>query len=389
MKLGLESIRSLLSALGDPQRNYPKIQVAGTNGKGSVCGFVDSICRAAGVHVGLFTSPHLVAITERVRIDGEDINEDDFALLATQVREVAEQLVASGKLASAPTFFEQITALALLAFADSKIEIAILETGLGGRLDATTAANAEICAITRVDLDHQQYLGDTIKEIAAEKAAIIHEGSRVVIGEQGHEAMKVLLDRCRKLAIEPLLAEGSPDMSLGLKGQHQTENAAIAISLANELRAFTPISDRDIARGLAAARHPGRLEYQGRYLFDGAHNPGGAKALRAFLDEFERRPITLVFGAMEDKPVGEILGLLIPPAAKIVFTEPSNERAVSYQTLLDAKPSGMSNEKTFVTDSVEKAIHIANTITPEDGLILVTSSLYIVGEVKRLHASQI
>src|SRR5687768_14098138 len=203
MKLGLENITALLAALGDPQSKYKKVQVAGTNGKGSVCAFLDSICREAGIRTGLYTSPHLVSITERVKIEGVDIAEDEFARLATHVRDTAEMLVAGAKLSYTPTYFEQVTAIALLAFAERNIELAILETGLGGRYDAVTAANAEIAAITQVDLDHQEYLGETIEEIAAEKAAIIHAGSRVVALHQKPSVERVITGRCREVGVEP------------------------------------------------------------------------------------------------------------------------------------------------------------------------------------------
>src|SRR5687768_13669167 len=206
MKLGLDNIRRLLAALGDPQREYLKVQVAGTNGKGSVCAFLDSICNAAHMRVGTYTSPHLESITERVRIAGVDISEEEFAGLATRIRGVSESLIASGELETVPTFFEQVTAIALVAFAEAKVELAILETGLGGRLDATTAANAEIAAITRIDLDHQQYLGETIEEIAAEKAAVIRRGTKVAIGAQDREAMDVILEHCAAAGVEPRLS---------------------------------------------------------------------------------------------------------------------------------------------------------------------------------------
>jgi dihydrofolate synthase/folylpolyglutamate synthase len=409
MKLGLESVSTLLKALGDPQNNYLKVQVAGTNGKGSVCAFLDSICRTAGIKVGLYTSPHLVSITERVRINGEDISREEFARLSTRVRMTLERLVASGGLPSIPTFFEQVTAIALLAFAEVGVQVAILETGLGGRLDATTAANAEICAITRIDLDHQQYLGETIEEIAAEKAAIIHAGSHVVIGEQEKAAMTVILDRCREVGVVPITGCGSfrwmgdldkePttisfetkrrqywDTGLGLRGEHQVENACTSIILAEMVSQAlgVDIPEEAIKRGLEAARHPGRLEYQDSFLFDGAHNLSGAKALAAYLDEFASQPITLLFAAMEDKPVSEMLALLVPRVERIVFTESSNERSLSYHDLLNGLPAGMSREKVFVTDSVDKAIAIAETVSPEGGTILVTGSLYLVGEVKKL-----
>lgn len=388
MKLGLESIRTLLTALGDPQNNYLKVQVAGTNGKGSVCAFLDSICRTAGINTGLYTSPHLVSITERIRLNGDDISGEKFATLSTHVRETSERLVAADALPAIPTFFEQVTAIALLAFAEARVELAMLETGLGGRLDATTAANAEIAAITRIDLDHQQYLGNTIEEIAAEKAAIIHSGSSVVIGEQLPEALEVLLERGRDVEVEPIIAGGNAIVMagtrLGLRGQHQKENAEIAVALAQALQGPFVITEQNIAEGLANAHHPGRLEYQGKYLFDGAHNLGGAKALAAYLNEFDQRPITLLFGAMNDKPVDEILKVIVGRAERIVLTQLSNDRSYAYDDLLEAMPLDTTKEKTFVTDTVKDAIDIAQSTTPGDGIILVTGSLYLVGEVKKL-----
>ncbi len=203
MKLGLENITALLAALGNPHNNYLKVQVAGTNGKGSVCAFLDSICVHAGIRTGVFTSPHLVSITERIRIGGEDISETDFAKYASQVRETSEWLVSDGKLERLPTYFEQVTAIALVALAEAGVELAILETGLGGRFDATTAASAEIAVLTRIDLDHQEYLGDTIEKIAAEKAAIVREDSSVVIGRQSEVPLRVILDRCAEIHVTP------------------------------------------------------------------------------------------------------------------------------------------------------------------------------------------
>ena len=414
MKLGLDNIRKLLAALGNPENNYLKVQVAGTNGKGSVCAFLDSICVTAGIRTGTFTSPHLVSITERVRVNGVDISEDDFAQHATFVRETAENLLEKGGLEYRPTFFEQVTAIALVAFADAKVELAILETGLGGRLDATTAANAEIAAITRIDLDHQEYLGNTVEEIAAEKAAIIQTFSRVVIGEQQPEAMKVLLDHCVNVGVVPLTScephvwafDTSKhssvvefrtnrhvywDSSLGLAGKHQIENACIAVMIAERLRedfAF-PLDEEVVWIGLENARHPGRLEYQGRYLFDGAHNVGGAKALRNFLDEFETRPITIIFGAMKDKDVGEIIEILQSKAEYLILTRPENERAFSAVELESYVTQTFERERVFSTPTVADALATADKITDDAGIILVTGSLYLIGEAKRILQYQI
>ena len=395
MKLGLDNIRKLLGALGNPQNKYLKVQVAGTNGKGSVCAFLDSICNTAGIRTGTFTSPHLVLITERIRINGRDINEEDFAKHADLVRNTAESLLEKGDLKYRPTFFEQITAIALVAFADANVELAILETGLGGRLDATTAANAEIAAITRIDLDHQEYLGEMIEEIAAEKAAIIRDDTKfVVIGEQRDEALSLIEDRVRTARFSGLqIRVGKTslikDAPLGLKGKHQYENASIAVAVAEELKSYFTISDADINGGLENARHPGRIEYQGRYLFDGAHNTGGAKALTAYLDEFEKRQITLVFGAMRGKDVAALTQLLFPRCARIVLTQPENSRALTYQDLLAVLPEDFKKQNVFICDRVSNAIDIAETVTPDDSIILVTGSLYLVGEVKKILQSQI
>ncbi|HKP84306.1 MAG TPA: Mur ligase family protein, partial [Pyrinomonadaceae bacterium] len=246
IKLGLRNTELLLNALDNPERAFPSVQIAGTNGKGSTAAMLDSICRAAGIKCGLYTSPHLVSITERIRISGIDITRKDFAACATTVRDVSQQLEAL------PTFFEQLTAIALLAFRNAGIELAILETGLGGRLDSTTAANASIVAITQIAMDHEEYLGHTLESIAAEKAAIIRRGVNAVIARQEPAALKVLLKRCEETGVTPVLEKGVHSVTgntadgrfrvtfdtgadhydgvlLGLRGRHQIDNAAVAI----------------------------------------------------------------------------------------------------------------------------------------------------------------
>lgn len=409
MKLGLDNITKLLKALGGPQNSYLKVQVAGTNGKGSVCAFLDSICREAGIRTGLYTSPHLISMTERIKINGAEIGEAEFARIAGRVRKTAEEMLQTGDVSYIPTFFEQMTAIGLVAFAEAGVEAAILETGLGGRFDATTAARAELAAITRVDLDHQGYLGDTLEKIAAEKGAIIRPDSLAVIGAQ-HASVKAVLDeQCRRVGVipqtdcrasvgasEPKLKSRSAEFTtanavykineLGLAGKHQAENACIAVMAAERLRydLGLPIDDDAVVRGLERARHPGRLEYQGRFLFDGAHNAGGAEALRTFLDENERRPITLIFGAMSDKSIEEILTLLAPAASSVVLTEAMNSRSAAYADLLEYLPPTLSKERVFATDNAEKALTIAAEVTPADGIMVVTGSLYLVGEIKKL-----
>src|SRR5437763_636558 len=203
IKLGLKNTETLLEALGNPHKNFPSVQIAGTNGKGSTAAFLDSICRAAGIRTGLFTSPHLISLTERIRVDSKPILETQFARLTGIVRAVAEQLVARGELQTLPTFFEHVTATALLAFARGHAELAILETGLGGRLDSTTAARADVVAITPVAMDHEEYLGHAIEEVAAEKAAIIRVGVTPIVAPQYEGAFNVILARCEALGLEP------------------------------------------------------------------------------------------------------------------------------------------------------------------------------------------
>src|SRR5205085_3029186 len=354
MKLGLANVERLLAALDQPHRDFPAVQLAGTNGKGSTAALLDAITRAAGIRTGLYTSPHLVSITERIRLDGEEIAPADFARSATRVRAAAEAL--HEETGARPTFFEQVTAIALVAFRAAQVQLALLETGLGGRLDATTSARAETVALTPIALDHQAYLGDTLTEIAAEKAAIIRGGTSVVVAPQAPAVRTIIRARCRACNVTPRFADKEvrvrdatadgrlratfqttqdvyADVRLALRGRHQLTNAAVAIALAETLRARGfPIPRAAIIEGLQTAVHAGRLELRTgtpAILFDGAHNPAGAQSLRAYLDEFVHVPITLVFGAMSDKELGRISAALCPVAAHVILTQPTTPRAAA------------------------------------------------------------
>lgn len=387
MKLGLENIRKLLNALGNPQNNFPKVQVAGTNGKGSTCVFLDSICREAGVKTGLYTSPHLISITERIKINGVEISESDFARHASEVREIAES-----EFDTPPTFFEQVTAIALRAFVEAEIELAILETGLGGRLDATTAANSEIAAITPVDFDHQQYLGETLAEIAAEKAAIIHSGSKVVIAPQKPEAQKVIMERCAEFGIRPVFSASELPAGVRLKmtGRHQRVNAALAMSVAKLLQETDPrITGEAIFTGLEKAAHRGRLEYVDGVLLDGAHNLAGAGALAAFFDEFITRPVTLIFGAMNDKNISGIAQMLFPRAKILILTAANNSRSATPEDLLKLVPESFPKHNVFTAQNVIEAFDTVKKLTHKDSVICVTGSLYLVGEALKLLQNRI
>jgi dihydrofolate synthase/folylpolyglutamate synthase len=392
IKLGLTNTETLLNALGNPHHNFPAVQIAGTNGKGSTAVFLDSICRTAGIRTGLFTSPHLISITERIKIDGRPISENDFAQLTNEVRTTAEQLVLSGKLETLPTFFEHVTAIALLAFREARIELAILETGLGGRLDSTTAAQAEVVAITQIAIDHEEYLGRTIEEIAAEKAAIIRPGVTAVIAPQASEPARVISRRGQEVDVTPRFVEPrtalDDDVQLGLRGRHQRDNAAVAIALAEALRERGFVILREaIIKGLKRATHPGRLElWEGKppILFDGAHNPASARALKTYLDEFVQQPITMIFAAMRDKPLSEMAAILFPNADKLILTEIDNPRAASIAELLDAMPNHFDRARILYAADVDEALQLARTITSANGLVCVTGSLYLIGAAQQV-----
>jgi len=409
MKLGLKTTELLLAALENPQSYFPAVQIAGTNGKGSTAVVLDSICRAARIKTGLFTSPHLVSPTERIKIAGQDLSEPVFADLATTVRETADNLIATNQLTAPPTFFEQITAIALLAFRQKKIELAILETGLGGRLDSTSVAGAQTIALTPIALDHQEYLGNTLAEIAAEKAAIIRPGATAVIASQAPAALTVIRQRCESVGVVPfidggharVLATGRDGRILatlktsrdtyeevrpGLRGRHQLINALLAIQLAESLRerGFR-ISHAAIIEGVERASHPGRLELVEsvpQVLFDGAHNPAGALALADYLNEFVSQPITLVFGAMRDKNLEEMARLLFSRAHRLILTKPQSARAADEQILRRIAAETIGLEKVMVEPSAKKAMLIALEQTASEGLVCVTGSLYLIGEIQ-------
>ncbi len=411
IKLGLTNTERLLKALSQPQNDFPAVQIAGTNGKGSTAIVLERICRASGIKTGLYTSPHLISITERIRTSGLEITSPEFARLITLVGNAARRLLEEGELPALPTFFEHVTAAALVAFSEARAQLAILETGLGGRLDATTAALARTVAITPVALDHQEYLGQTIPEIAAEKAAIIRPGVEAIIAPQPPRALEVILRRCEENMVAPHLvddrqvsvinadasgrlritlktgADCYENVRVGLRGRHQLTNVAVAVTVAEALRAEGfQIPRAAVIEGIESAEHLGRLELweeQPSLLFDGAHNAAGAQALRAYLNEFVHVPITLIFGAMRDKALDEMAAALFPAASRLIFTEPSNPRAATPEEIERAVPPGIESSRITLEPSTANALRIARAATPPNGLILITGSLYLVGEIKR------
>ena len=411
IKLGLRNTELLLAALGNPQKSFPAVQIAGTNGKGSTALVLDSICQAAGVKTGLYTSPHLISITERIKVARREISTEDFARHATQVRSGAEKLVDKGQIEALPTFFEHVTAIALLAFREDQVKLAILETGLGGRLDATSVAGAELVAITPIERDHEEYLGETLESIAAEKAAIIRPGSTAIIAPQPAEVLDVILRQCKHVDVQPSVDQCSATVESvtrdgrvrvtieteqdryenilpGLRGRHQVINVSVAIRLAESLRprGFA-ISRSAIIEGIETASHAGRLElWEGRpaFLFDGAHNPSGTKALREYLDEFLDAPVTLVFGAMRDKNLEQMAGNLFPVANRLVLTKPDSPRAAGLDELQKLASHMVEPQKIFTASSLRNAIREAIEGTPPDGLVCFSGSLYLIGEAQAL-----
>jgi dihydrofolate synthase/folylpolyglutamate synthase len=408
IKLGLRNTELLLQELQNPERTFRAVQIAGTNGKGSTAAMLESICQYAEIKTGLYTSPHLVSITERIKIAGVDLSREEFATHATTVRDAANRLVENGQLETLPTFFEQVTAIAFVAFREAGVELAILETGLGGRLDSTTAAKADVCGITQIAFDHEEYLGDTIESIAAEKSAIIRPGVKIVVAPQTPEVLAVILKRCEEVGVTPLIDSCATtvrevDMQgrfratfetasavydklwLGLRGRHQIENASVAIVLAEVLRSIGfQIDISAIVRGILTANHPGRLELipgEPSVLLDGAHNPAGARALRSFLNEFAQRPLTLVFGAMRDKRLEQIAEELFPIADELILTPIRNPRAASTEALLEIAKRFAVHQPRIAASSVE-ALELALDKTTKRGMVCVTGSLYLIGEVR-------
>jgi dihydrofolate synthase/folylpolyglutamate synthase len=415
VKMELESIRALCHALGDPQKLCPAVHIAGTNGKGSTSAMTEAMVKASGLRVGLYTSPHLVNITERIRVDGREISPEDFARLATRVRAISEQLVTDELLTAPPTFFEQVTAIAFLYFVERKVDLAILEVGLGGRLDATNICQPLVCAITPVSADHQQYLGHTLAAIAAEKAGIIKSTAPVVVAPQEPEAMKVIAEKCA-LARAPLINAGTSDaemeitnrdsvgmygfhyrarlaqydLRLNLRGRHQIINACAAIHIAEQLQeAGLNLSRGAIVEGLASVDWPGRLELISPrtagalpdILLDGAHNPAGARVLRDFLNEHCPPQLTLIFGVMSDKALTEIAESLFPAAQTIIATRINNPRSTDPRAIAAAVAGKGWNVTT--AENAAEALTEARRITPSDGLICVCGSLYLIGEIKQ------
>ncbi len=392
-KLGLERITTLLNGLGNPHRAGRFVHVAGTNGKGSTCAMIESGLRAAGVRTGLYTSPHLVEPAERIQIAGAPATPEQFAAAFAEVHETAESMLRADQIDLHPTYFETVTAMAFLLFRKENAEIVVLETGLGGRLDATNVVVPELCAITPVDLDHQEFLGDTLQQIAGEKAGIMKPRVPVVIARQHWEADRVLLNRAAELEAPVIATRDWPvtqlelnargsrfvarDLAIAcpLAGEHQVDNALTA-ALALRQLGFS-------VNGIAQARWPGRLERiseQPEIILDGAHNIAGAEALARYIERFYGgRKIWLIYGVMRDKPVEEMTHILFPLADRIVATAANNSRAMPPEEIATLGGGRVVE----VTRTVSEAVTIARRAAPEN-VVFITGSLFVAGEARAL-----
>jgi dihydrofolate synthase/folylpolyglutamate synthase len=417
-KFDLEHMRVLLRALDHPERRFPGVLIAGTNGKGSTAATLASILQASRVRTGLYTSPHLIRINERIRINGEEISDDEFALLHDMVDRTAERLVGESELPWHPSFFEMVTAIAFEYFSRKKVDIAVLEVGMGGRLDATNVIDPQISIITDISLDHQKFLGNTVTEIAREKAGIIRRGGVVVTLPQQPQANDVIgntildLD-ARGVSAVPYVPPVAPSteyhvtnsesghavfryplevmgkrilVETPLVGRHQLRNVALAIAAAEELsKGGFAITAESIERGIRETRWPGRFQVippandAPEYVLDVAHNPAGAWALRSTLSSaYEDRPLTFVFGAMRDKAIAEIAEIVFPLAERVIATRADNPRSATSEEIREA--AARISVAIEEAPNVPAALERARISGGSNALVVVTGSIYIVGE---------
>ena len=438
-KFDLAHMRVLLGALGNPEKRFPTVLVAGTNGKGSTSATLASILHTSGLKTSLYTSPHLMSINERIRLNGDPIADDQFAVIHDVVDRTAERLVSEGDLPWHPSFFEMLTAMAFEYFARSRPDIVVLEVGMGGRLDATNVVDPRLSIITDIALDHQKYLGETIAEIAREKAGIIRPNGVVVTLPQLPEANDVIgnaiLDANARainaVPFVPPISPGSAPLSVSngqldgqldtqrqrypldilgtqimvdspLVGRHQLRNLALAVAAAVELRhqGFSQITPRSIEQGIRETQWPGRFqvippdEDHPEYVLDVAHNPAGAWALRstlssAYPDVGTGRSLvgcslTMVFGVMRDKAVQEMTEILFPIADSVIATHADNPRAASPAEIRQAAARISGGTNIEEAEDVASALAQARKQAGRSGLIVVTGSIYVVAEAMRI-----
>lgn len=415
----LVRIASVVELLGDPQRAFRVIHVTGTNGKTSTARMIEALLRAQGLRTGLFTSPHLLDPSERICLDGEPITHD--ALLRTwreiepMVAVVDAQSIADG--GPALSFFEVMTALAYATFADAPVDVAVVEVGMGGTWDATSVATADVAVITPIDLDHQEYLGDDVRDIAREKSGIIAADGIAVIAEQSPDVTEILLERCSDVHAQPVLAgvdfaveshvlavggqlvdlragaHGYTDVFLPLFGQHQAQNAATALAAVTSFLGGRALAADAVEGGFGAVTSPGRLEVVRRnptIVVDTAHNPHGMRATMRAVDEaFTFTSVVALFGVLDDKDAIGMLQALADSVSAIVLTQPSSRRARSVEDLTELATEILGPERVWISESladgIDRAVTLSEEQDPYGGAgVLITGSVVLVGEALRL-----
>jgi dihydrofolate synthase/folylpolyglutamate synthase len=441
-KFDLAHMRVLLSAMDHPERAFPAVLIAGTNGKGSTAATLASILRASGLKTGLYTSPHLIRLNERIRVNGDEVSDDDFARQHGEVDRVAERLVERRELPWHPSFFEMMTAIAFAYFARERVEIAVLEVGMGGRLDATNVVEPLLSVIADISLDHQKFLGNTVGEIAREKVGIIRPGGVVVTLPQQPEANDVIGHTILDLGARgvsavqyvPPVSPGSGDYLVSstkkvgdhsekrwtakdaedgsprrfyryplqvmgkqilvespLVGRHQLRNVALAVAAGEELAklGFAGITAEAMERGIRQTRWPGRFQLLParsgwpETVLDVAHNPAGAWALRSALSEsYDNRSLIFVFAAMRDKAISEMTEILFPLADKVIATRPENPRSASPEEIQQA--GSRTGAEIEAVAEIGEALERARGASGAETVMVVTGSIYLVGEVMRL-----
>ena len=421
IKFGLDNVRAVLSQLGNPERAYPSVIVAGSNGKGSVCAMLDRIVTVHGKKPGLYTSPHLLHPEERIRVNSIPVGRELFSRCLSTVRAAIDGLIARGTLLTPPTYFETTTCLASVCFRELKVDMAFLEVGMGGRFDATNAVKPILSVITTISAEHQKFLGDTLGQIAFEKAGIISGGVPVVCGVEPDEAYSVIRDRAEELGA-PFVSvwrdgrslkalkekfgysfkyggdssHAAYDFTPSLPGLHQGKNAATAIRAAEEIsRLWKPLREDKVVEGIESAAWPGRLEHLDTdppVVLDGAHNPEGAEALRAYAEAFLPRPVTLIFAAMRDKDVGAVAGILFPAADRILLTTFPYFKARTPEELLAFAPVEQRARCALQPDLRSALMEAAPSLFDRGksggpaprGSLLIAGSLFLIGEAKKI-----
>ena len=411
IKFGLENVQTVLSSLDNPQERYPSVIVGGTNGKGSVCAMLTHILSRHGLHAGLYTSPHLVKAEERMRVGMSPITSDDFCTELTLLREHIEELLRVKELTSPPTYFELLTCLAFHYFWEQKVDIAVLEVGMGGRFDATNVVAPVVSVITTISKEHQKFLGKTLRSIAFEKAGIIKPGVPVVCGVRKGQAHKTIRERAQEVGApfygvfdrkgcfhEQMASDKysfiyqSPNdtyhFSPSLPGKHQGQNAAVALVVAELLsERWKRLKKEKIIQGIEETRWEGRLETLSEapfVLLDGAHNEEGAKALRSYVQEFIHKPVTLVVAFKGDKDIKKLVNILFPLAKKIIITRFSFLKAAEPEEIRAKSPA--FQDRIVLEPDVKKAVEVALSDAGRDGCVLIAGSIYLAGEVKKLVA---